>query len=106
MEAVQSIIVWAHRRRWVVFALAVVLVGASAVGLRRLTLDADIINLLPRQGRAISPFRTYLQQFGSLDQLLVVFTAPEGHAIADESDEINRWIAQLRAAPETNTGRP
>jgi uncharacterized protein len=97
---IHHVVVWAHRRRAVVFSLSLLLVVVCGVGLTRLQLDADVINLLPRQGRAISPFRTYLQQFGSLDQLLVVFTAGEGHPIADYSQEIDRWIAALRASPE------
>ena len=68
---IEAVVVWAHRRRWIVFALSVLLVASSAVGLRRLQLAADVVNLLPANGRAITPFRTYLQQFGTLDQLLV-----------------------------------
>ena len=100
MTPIHHVVVWAHRRRRLVFALSALLVIACAVGLTRLQLDADVINLLPRQGRAITPFRTYLQEFGSLDQLFVVFTAGEGHPIGDDSDAIDRWIAALRAAPE------
>jgi predicted exporter len=66
----------------------------------RLRLDADVVNLLPANGRAITPFRAYLQQFGTLDQLFVVFTAPEGHQIAEYSAPIEQWIGQLRGAPE------
>jgi predicted RND superfamily exporter protein len=97
---IHHVVVWAHRRRRLVFVLALLLVVACAIGLTRLRLDADVINLLPRDGRAITPFRTYLQDFGSLDQLLVVFTAGEGHPIGDYSAEIDRRIAALRAAPE------
>ena len=97
---IQSIVVWAHRRRAAVFALAAFVVLTSALGLRRLQLDADVVNLLPAEGRAITPFRAYLQEFGTLDQLLVVFTAPDGQSIADVSPAIDRWIAALRAAPE------
>ena len=82
------------------FTLSVLLVVLCGVGLTRLQLDADVINLLPRQGRAISPFRTYLQQFGSLDQLLVVFTAGSGHSIGEYQEDIDRWVSALRAAPE------
>jgi len=58
---IHRVVVWAHRRRSVVFGLSLLLVAVCAVGLTRLQLDADVINLLPRQGRAITPFRTYLQ---------------------------------------------
>jgi predicted RND superfamily exporter protein len=97
---IESIVVWAHRRRRLVFALAVLLLAGSGVGLSRLTFDADVVNLLPDKGRAISPFRTYLQQFGTLDQLFVVFSAPQGRPIAEYAPDIVRWVEQLRAAPE------
>jgi predicted RND superfamily exporter protein len=100
VSLIHHVVAWSHRRRWVVFALSLLLVVVSGLGLSRLRLDADVINLLPRQGRAISPFRTYLQQFGSLDQLLVVFTAGKGHAIGDYAGEIDSRVAALRAAPE------
>ena len=45
-------------------------------------------------------FRTFLQRFGSLDRLLIVFTAPEGRTAADCSEEISGWVSALRAAPE------
>jgi predicted exporter len=97
---IERIVVWAHRRRAVVFALAVALMLSSAFGIRRLTFDPDVVNLLPAHGRAITPFREYLQQFGTLDQLFVVFTAPSGHQASDYTPEVDRWVAQLRGAPE------
>src|SRR5262249_15810797 len=69
-------------------------------GVRRLSFDADVLSLLPRDSRVIQAFRTFLARFGSLDQLYVVFTAPEGHAVADYSDQISAWTDALRAAPE------
>jgi predicted RND superfamily exporter protein len=93
-------ILWAHRRRRLVILISLLLVICTGIGLRRLQLDADVINLLPREGHAITPFRAYLQQFGSLDQLFVVFTAGQGHPIADYADQIDAWIKALRAVPE------
>jgi hypothetical protein len=78
----------------------IALVAAASLGLRRITFDNDVTNLLPRDGRAIPAFRTYLQRFGSLDQLLVVFTAPAGQSAADYSREIDGWVTALRASPE------
>ena len=99
----QSIVVWAYCRRWVILCGAVVLVAAASVGLGRVTFDSDVISLLPRDGRAIPAFRTFLRRFGSLDQLLVVFTAPDGQSIADYSEEIDAWISALRKAPEVES---
>jgi hypothetical protein len=72
----------------------------SLEGARRLSFDADVLSLLPRDSRVIQAFRTFLARFGSLDQLYVVFTAPEGHAISEYSDGIAAWTDRLRAAPE------
>ena len=97
---IQSIVSWAHRHRAVVICGSLALILGSGVGLSRLSFDADVLSLLPRDGKAIPAFRTFLQRFGSLDQLFVVFTAPDGQAIADYSEDVDRWISALRAAPE------
>jgi predicted exporter len=83
-----------------VMCASVMLLLLSGFGLARLSFDADVLSLLPRDGEATPAFRTFLQRFGSLDQLFVVFTAPEGRSVADYSDHVDRWVAQLRAAPE------
>src|SRR5438105_8346778 len=69
-------------------------------GARRLSFDADVLSLLPRDSRVIQAFRTFLSRFGSLDQLYVVFTAPEGKSVSEYADEIAAWTNALRDAPE------
>ena len=100
LSPIQFIVSWAHRRRTAVICGSLALVLMSGVGLSRLSFDADVLSLLPRDGEAIPAFRIFLQRFGSLDQLFVVFTAPDGQAIADYSEDVDRWISELRAAPE------
>ena len=79
----------------------------SLEGARRLSFDADVLSLLPRDGRVIQAFRTFLARFGSLDQLYVVFTAPEGHAIAEYADEIDAWVDRAaRARPRSRASTP
>jgi predicted RND superfamily exporter protein len=72
----------------------------SFAGVRRLSFDSNVLSLLPRDNRIIESFRQFLARFGSLDQLYVVFTAPEGHAISAYDDEVGAWVTRLRAAPE------
>ncbi len=91
---------WAYRRRALVIAAAFCILAVSAEGARRLSFETDVLTLLPRDGRVIPAFRSFLSTFGSLDQLYVVFTAPDGYPIADYSDRIDAWTDQLRAAPE------
>jgi len=97
---IHAVVTWAYRRRALVVGAAFCVLAASAEGARRLSFDADVLALLPRDGRVIPAFRSFLSTFGSLDQLYVVFTAPEGDAISDYRERIDAWTGRLREAPE------
>jgi predicted exporter len=99
-SAVAPILSWSRRHRTLVAVSTLALVLASFGGIRRLTFDTDVLGLLPRDGRVIPAFRSFLASFGSLDQLYIVFSAPAGQSIADYDEEINAWINALRKAPE------
>jgi predicted RND superfamily exporter protein len=97
---VTAIVRGAHRRRTAVLCAVLALVLMSVEGIRRLSFDSDVLSLLPNDGRVIVAFKTFVARFGSLDQLYVVFTAPEGHAISEYRDDLDTWIEALRSAPE------
>jgi predicted exporter len=97
---IHAVVTWAYRRRALVVGAAFCVLAASAEGARRLSFDTDVLALLPRSGRVIPAFRSFLSTFGSLDHLYVVFTAPEGESISDYSERIDGWTRRLRAAPE------
>ena len=81
--------------------IGTVCLGAlSAVGVRRLSFDTDVLSLLPRDGQVIPAFRTFVEHFGSLDQLYIVFSAPEGYSISDYQPEVDAWIGRLRTSPQ------
>ncbi len=94
------IVKWAHRQRLLVVGAVLCALLVSLLGLERLSFDADVLSLLPRDSRVIQSFRDYLARFGSLEGLYVVFTAPEGHSISEYDEEIGTWVERLRAAPE------
>jgi predicted RND superfamily exporter protein len=100
IHLVTAVVAIAYRRRTLVAAAVVVALGLSAAGARRVSFDADVLSLLPRNGRVIPAFKEYLSSFGSVDQLYVVFTAPADHAVTEYVDEIDDWIDRLRQAPE------
>lgn len=100
ISLIPRILIWSRRHRVMVAFGALCLAALSAAGVRRLSFDTDVLSLLPRDGRVIPAFRTFLERFGSLDQLYVVFTAPEGHSISDYEAEIEGWIERLRRLPE------
>src|SRR3954462_3823031 len=97
---VALVVRWSHRRRAVVIAMLTVALIVSIEGTRRLSFDSNVLSLLPRDSRVIQAFQAFLSRFGTLDQLYVVLSAPEGHAISEYADEIDGWTEGLRAAPE------
>jgi predicted RND superfamily exporter protein len=96
----EGAVTWAHRRRVLVFSGAAVLLALSVLGLRQISFDANVLRLLPEGGEAVPAFRTFLARFGTLDDLYVVFTAPDGHAIDEYDATIESWVEALRALPE------
>lgn len=109
ISTISRLLSWSHRHRRVVVAAALCLVALSALGIRRLSFDTDVLSLLPRDGRVIPAFRTFVERFGSLDDLYVVFTAPPGQSIAEYDDEISAWVDRLRqldGISRVDTGRP
>jgi predicted exporter len=99
-SSLAPILSWSRRHRTLVAVATIALVLASLGGMQRLTFDTDVLSLLPRDGRVIPAFRSFLASFGSLDQLYIVFSAPAGQSIADYDDEVDAWIDALRRAPE------
>ena len=100
ISPVARILSWSRRHRPLLALSVGCLAALSAYGATRLSFDTDVLSLLPRTGQVIPAFRTYVDGFGSLDELYVVFSAPDGHAIPDYAEQIDEWIERLRAAPE------
>lgn len=97
---VAAVVRRSYRSRTLVLATVLLMVLVAIAGIRRLSFDSDVLSLLPQDGRVIVAFKTFVARFGSLDQLYVVFTAPEGHAISEYRDDVQRWVEGLRRAPE------
>jgi uncharacterized protein len=91
-----------------VIVAALSLAAASAIGFRGLVFDTDVLSLLPREGRIVPAFRTFVESFGSVDDLYVVFSAAPGNAIDDYDEAIRAWTDRLRHTPgiaRVDTGR-
>ena len=97
---IRAILRWAHAHRVAVLAAAALLAIVSALSLRRLQFDANVLHALPRDGVAVPAFRDYLERFGSLDYLYVIVDAPAGTEIADHEDTVEALTTALRQAPE------
>lgn len=97
---IEHLLRFAYTRRALVLLAATLLFVASLALLARLSFDANILNLLPRKAPAVRSFNAYLEHFGTLDQLYVVFEAPAGGRIGDDEAFVDRYVAALRQAPE------
>ena len=99
VSPIPRLLSWSRRHGVLVASACAGLIALSALGATRLSFDTDVLALLPRDGRAIPAFRTFVERVGSLDELYIVFTAAEGHDIAEYRGEIDAWIARLQASP-------
>jgi len=78
----QSLALFSRRRYRMIFPVTLILVLAAIGAASRLRLDTDVLSLLPKNDPGINRYRAALEEFGSLDYLLVVVRIPEG-AIVD-----------------------
>ena len=69
---VTAVVATADRRRTLILAALLVVLGLPAAGARRVSLDADVLSLLPCDGRVFPAFGQYLSSFGSVDQPYVL----------------------------------
>lgn len=97
---VASIVTTAHRQRTLTLLAVLAVCGLFAAAATRVRFDSDVLSLLPHTGKSIPSFRRYVNAFGAVDELFIIFTAPDGRSIADYEDIVTQWIAQLKAAPE------
>jgi predicted RND superfamily exporter protein len=88
----------AQRRAPLVFVAAALAAVAGGVLVARVSFDANVLRLLPRNSPPVGSFQTFLQSFGSLDHLYIVFESPD--AIGDKSDLVDAYVEELRKAPE------
>jgi predicted RND superfamily exporter protein len=89
------------RRQWrLVFGITALLVAGSMLLGAKLKLDADILTLLPRDNPEISVFIDSLEDFGSLDTLLVLLEVAEGDQAVDHEDLVERLAEKLATLPE------
>lgn len=73
---------FALRRHGAVFAVFAILIAVSAFLGSRLHLDTDILSMVPSGNKKIEVFKRSLRDFGSLDYLLILVSAPDDAPVA------------------------
>ncbi len=84
---------------WWVFLITLLLVLGSIYLGSKLSLDGDVLSLLPKDNRPINTFKQALRDFGGLDYLLVVVEARKGQSAEDLQEFADLLSAQLQKIP-------
>jgi predicted RND superfamily exporter protein len=91
---------FSHRRYRLVLAVAAVLVAAGIGLASRLRFDTDVLHLLPQDDPQVRVFMETLEEFGSVDYLLVVMRIPEGAVLDPYQSFADRLGGSLETLPE------
>ena len=98
--AFRRLLVAAFRHRRATLAIMAVIGIAAAAGVTSVSFNSNVLDLLPQRAPTFQAFRTYLDDFGSLDRLFVSIQAPDGHTIAEYDHAIAGYLTRLRALPD------
>src|SRR5579863_8382137 len=98
MNTLLVVLAFARERANLVFGLAIAAALIGIVLVSRMSFDANILRLLPQDLPTVRNFEVFLQDFGSLDHLYIVFESAD--AIGDHHDLVDAYVARLRLAPE------
>lgn len=91
---------FARRRYRLIFAITLAAVVLAGLAASRLRFDADFLNLLPQNAKEIQTFRRSLDDFGSVDYLLVAMRLPEGAVVDPYEALASRLGERLSDLPE------
>ncbi len=96
----QRVALFARRRyRWIFTTTALLVV--TSIGLAsRLHFDTDFLNLLPQNAEEVRTFRRNLEEFGSVDYLLVVVRIPEGAVVEPFENLADRLGERMKGLEE------
>lgn len=87
---------FAARHQRLVFIGALVAALASAFLASRLRFDTDVLGLLPKNEPAVNALRQTLDEFGSLDYLMIAVRIPEGESVDPYIDYVRILGQRLR----------
>ena len=88
-----------HRHPWTVLAGAVVIMAGGALLGTRLKFETDVLNLMPKRDPVVSEFRRVLEEFGSLDTMLVAVPVSGEDSIESSFALVDALETELKASP-------
>jgi predicted RND superfamily exporter protein len=99
-DLLQGVGLLARRRYRRLFWLFGALVVIAAIGAARIRFDTEVLNLLPEDDPVVEAFREALEEFGSLDYLLVAVRIPEGAVVDPYLELADELAPRLEALEE------
>ena len=86
----QRLAVVIRRRYRTVFGVTLVLVVLSLAAASRLRFDTDVLNLLPRNAPQVQTLRQALDDFGSIDLLVIAIRVPSDASLGPYGELVGR----------------
>jgi uncharacterized protein len=81
--------------KWIII-ISLILSILCAINLRKLTLDTDVLNLMPMSSEYTRTFKEIYKDFGSLDQILVTVFVPANRNWTDYADFVKNLSELLQ----------
>jgi len=91
-----KLVMLAGRHPKTVLSLAVLMLAASVLFARRITIDADMLSMIPKSNPVVSTFRDTITQFGSTDMLLVALEINRDAPLEAFTDYADNLAERLR----------
>jgi uncharacterized protein len=91
---------FSRRRYRSVLAVTALVLLLSGIAISRLRLDADVLNLVPKNDPVINAYLETLREFGTFDYLMVLVEIPQGVAVDPYTEFADRLAARLVVLPE------
>ncbi|HEU4402441.1 MAG TPA: MMPL family transporter [Candidatus Polarisedimenticolia bacterium] len=90
---------FARQRYRLVFLVSLLFVLVSIYLGSRLSLDGDVMNLVPANNRVVNTFKGAIRDFGGLDYLILLVEAREGQGTEDLQEFADLAAARLQGIP-------
>ena len=91
---------FSQRHYRAMFALFAVLVVLSLAAVSRLSLETDLLHLLPADEPVVDRFMDTMERFGNIDYLLLGLRIPEGAVLAPYQTFADRLAVRVEELPE------
>jgi len=95
----RALVRFGRRHPWAVLAATAAVIAGGAVLGARLKFETDVLNLMPRRDPVVSEFRRVLEEFGSLDTMLVAVPVSGEDGLESAFAFVDALDVELRGSP-------